>query len=359
MLFFLIFFQFFSILRAHFLESFDGCEYGRCNVQPYDYGGLQYWLFEFHNGVTRRIYKEKLLYIYNDPLIINEKNAKQENIEKIESLAMINVENRMSEIVKGDISYPSLLSCPYCMFNVHDDAINNNINTINNNNVLNSNNIVINSNNNNDTISINNAILTPPLTPAQVRLLSLFKDEKIIQKGYRKPHILRYLRSQYWSTAWISGHKDNNVLNMHDNILHKNGIARKGERRGGHMSKEKNNIRNNDGGRRVSNIENENENENEYENEYEYGNDNDNKNKNKSEKNSIFKGIIKFYTKHWNFHFIFVFFAFLVGSIVAISQIFGIKNLVPIFFKNDENENIQSRDKKNSITERNVEIISG
>lgn len=44
--------------REHFLQGYDRCDFGRCDIKANDYEALQLWLFNFHNGVTIRIIYE-------------------------------------------------------------------------------------------------------------------------------------------------------------------------------------------------------------------------------------------------------------------------------------------------------------
>lgn len=41
--------------RSHFLEDFDSCEYGRCEIKPGDWRALVLWLWRAHNAVSLRV----------------------------------------------------------------------------------------------------------------------------------------------------------------------------------------------------------------------------------------------------------------------------------------------------------------
>jgi hypothetical protein len=54
-----------EVCKVNFLHAFDSCEYDRCNRfvrgigEPNDWMELPIWLFESHNGVNRRLIREK------------------------------------------------------------------------------------------------------------------------------------------------------------------------------------------------------------------------------------------------------------------------------------------------------------
>jgi hypothetical protein len=41
--------------RSHFLEEYDGCQHGRCQLEDTDDKGVILWLWRMHNSVTARV----------------------------------------------------------------------------------------------------------------------------------------------------------------------------------------------------------------------------------------------------------------------------------------------------------------
>lgn len=57
--------------RTHFLEAYDACSLGRCDITSQDYVKLQVWLWRFHNTVTSRVFRDTTA-VASDPQLSSE-----------------------------------------------------------------------------------------------------------------------------------------------------------------------------------------------------------------------------------------------------------------------------------------------
>lgn len=137
------------IVRTHFLESYDSCEYGRCSIAPYDYAALQYWLFELHRGVTLRIYEQRL----NDPITTK-------------AAAALSGSTRAAIY---DIYYPPFNCCPSCHKNTSLDNVK---------------------------IQKNRVKKQGRTESSRILSVTDINDS-------RKKSILAYLEASYWHPAWV------------------------------------------------------------------------------------------------------------------------------------------------------------
>jgi hypothetical protein len=154
------------------LEIVDKCMFGGCALEPYDYQGLQLWLFQLHDFVTRRIVLE-----YHH-LYCQLAHSRQVNSVNSSVITLDTEQNLQQSIGQANCSsgqylatstalavWPPVDVCPLCLRT-------------------------------STSLSVNEVNSSSPL-------LSL--DELSTAQIWNKESVLESLRSAFWEKAWFAG----------------------------------------------------------------------------------------------------------------------------------------------------------